>query len=136
MKSLMQLSYSISGDKTCYPISSTLCGHGKWQRFHMKAHKQCTHMNSFCLLFHSRSLAQGFVFHVKYSADRSFIVGYWISRTFLPVLSGFIFQIRLSPTRTVAAAPSPFPLALLLPAASILNSLGGLRRSAKAADNI
>jgi hypothetical protein len=37
--------------------------------------------------------------------------------------SGFFFQIRLSPTRTDAAAHCPVPLARLPPAASILNSL-------------
>jgi hypothetical protein len=79
----------------------------------------------FRLLFHSGFVAPGFDFHVKYSADRSFIGGCWVSRIFKLDLSGFFFQIRLSPTRTDAAALCPFPLALLHPAASILNSLGG-----------
>lgn len=41
----------------------------------------------------------------------------------LPGLPGFFFQIRLSPTRTDAAARCPLSFALSLSAASILNSL-------------
>jgi hypothetical protein len=74
-------------------------------------------------LFHSLFLVQGFDSHVKYSLHQLFIGGRWVLKIFLPDASGFIFQIRLSPTRTDAAAISPFLFAQLPPAASILNSL-------------
>ena len=73
----------------------------------------------FRLKLHSRFLVQGFDSHVKYSADPACIG----LQNIFTRLSGFISQIRLSPTRTDAAALSPLLLALPPPAASIINSL-------------
>jgi hypothetical protein len=69
-------------------------------------------------------LVQGSVSHVKYSPDRSFIGGHWVLEIFSPDPPGFFFQIRLSSTRTDAAAHTTAVFTFAHSAASILNSLG------------
>jgi hypothetical protein len=94
----------------------------QWALWHLSV--LCFLYPLLCPIFFSRFLVQGFDSHVKCLAYPSFIGGLWDPGLFLPVPPGFFFQIRLSPTRTDAAALCPFPLTSPPSAASILNSLG------------